>query len=337
MARTSLALPVDPFIEFFDSTVTQTQLSNNTVLGSADDRDILLSQISSAESEFSERIDTDLRTARTGVSGDVDTYERVTYDVKGHEAFKQNWAKTARDYRPTEVETNLANSRILPIDAAEGDEVRIYRGMDSNTADAWEDVTSDQGDLWDIIDHRRGVLVIHPIEIHKAMSRTRSGVGLGRQLRQVQFKLTYRFGGAGGDRGMAGVTTLSGSGEQIDDTATPNSLSVADAGNLIDGTDVTLKIEDEYLRADVDTTNDELDVKERGIRNTTAAAHDGGVEVAYTSPAIRKAVGARAAASIIETGRYEQFLPNSEPDIDQSELLDRIDGVWSDTIEAMSG
>jgi len=335
MARTSLALPVDPFIDFFDSTVSQTQLSNNTVLGSSDDRDILLSQISGAEDEFRNATNLGLRVGRAGVPGDVATYKRVTYDVKGHEAFKRNWARTARDYRPTEVETNLPNKRILPIDSSEGDEVRIYRGMDSDTDEAWDDVTSDQGDLWDIIDHRDGTLVIHPVEIHKAMNRSQTGVGLGSQLRQVQLKLTYRFGGLGGDRGVFGETSRSGSGEVIDSSATPDSLSVADAGDLVDGSDVTLKVESEYLRADIDTDNDTIDVKERGIRNTTAAAHDAGVDVVFTAPAIRKAVGGRAAAAVIETQRYEQFLPESDPDIDKSELLDRIESTWSDTVDAM--
>lgn len=333
--RLTLALPIDVFLDHFDATVTQTQLSNNTVLGSPDDRDVLSSMLEGAEDEFRQRADMNMRLSRVGSPGSIETYEEVTYDVKGHEAFKRNWARTARDYMPAEAETDLKNDRVLPFDSAEGDEVHVYRGLRGSSGNSWEDVTSDQGDLWDIVDYRGGTFVIHPAEVHRAMVGHAQGVGgFGGQLRQARFRISYRHGGLGGGRGTAGQTTLSADLNSTTDT--PNSLSVDDASRLPASNGVVLLMGEEYLLADVDATNDALDVLKRGVRNTTAESHASGDRVVYTPGAIRKAVAARAAMQVVDAGRYQSFLPDTDDTIDKGEMKSDFEATWDATLEAMS-
>lgn len=341
VARLSLALPVDVFHTQFDTTVTQTQLANNTVLGSADDRDTLASLIEDAEGELQAHTDTRFRETRAGVSGDRDTYPQITYKVSGHNDYKRQWTGVSGDYDPEEVTRSLPDTRVLPFDSAEGDEAYIYRGLRGSTGGStWEDVTADQGETWDIIDHRNGVLVIHPIELLR--TRHRSGHGLAinpSRIRQFRLAISYRHGTLGGSRSIAGSTTLTGSGEVIDSSSTPNSLAVADASRLPNATSETgsliLLIDEEYIRATVDAANDTINVLERGVRGTNAAAHDADERVQYTPPSIRKAVAARAAMSLIQAGRYQAFLPDSEDAIDKGEMLDEARNVWEGTIDAL--
>lgn len=336
--RLTLALPVDIFLTQFDATVTQTQLGNNTVLGSTDDRDTLRSLIEDAEDEFRSRTSDEARLSRAGTPGDVETYEQQTFSVKGHEAFKRNWARTSRDYMPAEVELNLDHGRVLPFDSTEGDEVRVYRGMNATTADQWEDITSDEGDLWTILNHREGVLALHPVEIHRAMvGTTGAGVGLGSQRRAVRVALTYRFGSLGGGRGTAGETTLGSSGTvlQASDTDTPDALDVADAGRL-PNTDIVVLIGEEYLLVTPDNSADTINVQERGVRGTNAAAHDSGDRVQYTPPTIRKAVAARAGMSLVQSGRYSAWLPDADDEITKDDMLAEMKETWNRTIEALS-
>lgn len=334
MNRTTLALPVDVFLEHFDSTVTQTQLDNNTVLGSPDDKDALTSMLEGAEDEFRQQADMDMRLSRVGSPGEIETYEQLTYDVKGHEAFKRNWSRTSRDYMPAEVTKNLANGRVLPFDSTEGDEVRAYRGIRGTTSDQWEDITSDQGDLWDVVDHGAGTIVLHPIEVHRAMVGHAQGLAAGGgQLREVRLAITYRHGALGGGRGTAGETSLT---EALNSTATPSALGVDDASRLPSGDGVTLLLGGEYLVADVDEANDTLNVTDRGVRNTNAESHASGDRVVYTPGSIRKAVAARAAMQVVQSGRYQSWLPDSEDAIDKGDMIDEFRTTWESTLEAMS-
>lgn len=332
--RLTLALPTDIYLDWFDTTVTATQLSNNAVLASADDFDALASMVEGAEDEFRQLTNAEIRLSRAGTAGNVETYEQQTYAVKGHEAFKRTWARTARDYRPTEAEINLNNGRILPFDSTEGDEVRIYRGMNSNTNTQWADVTDKEGDLWTILDHGRGVLALHPVEIHRAMmGTTGQGVGIGTQRRDVRIAISYRYGSLGGGRSVAGATEL---GASLTESDTPDALALDDAGRLPGAGTVVLLIGTEYVLADVDVSNDTVDVLERGLRGTSPESHDEGARVQYTPPAIRKAIAARAGMSLVNSGRYSAWLPDSDDEVGKGDMFEAMSETWNRTVEALS-
>lgn len=332
--RLTLALPVDVFLDHFDATVTQTQIDNDVVLGSADDRDTLESMLEGAEDEFRQQADLDVRLSRVGSPGDRTTYEQVTYEVPGHENFKRKWSRVGGDYLNQEVTKDLAHDRVLPFDSAAGDEAYLYRGVSGAASGQWDDVTADQSDLWDVVDHRSGTLVFHPVEIDRAMLAGAAGIGISRgRLRELRFAITYRHGALGGGRGTAGETTLTAS---LNSTDTPSSLGVDDASRLPAADGVDLLIGGEYLVANVDASADTLNVLERGVRNTTGEAHASGDRVAYTPPSVRKAVAARAAMAVVDAGRYQSWLPDSDDAIDKGEMKKDFKSTWDKTVEAMS-
>ena len=334
--RLTLALPTDVFLDHFDSTVTQTQLDNNTTLGSPDDRDMLTSQLEGAEDEFRQLTDTDMRLARAGTPGQRETYEQLTHKVKGHQAFKTSFSRAGRDYAATEMTVSLQNGRVLPFDVEAGDQCYVYRGTRRTGTDQWEDITADRGETWDIIDHQRGTVVIHPIKLQRAAARATHGIGVGsRRLREVRLAISYRYGALGGSRGAAASTTLT---EQLTEEG-PDRVGIDDAGRLpvgLGGGSIVLLIGGEYVSASVDVDADELVIAERGIRNTDPASHDAEARVQYTPPAVRKAVAARAGMSIIQSGRYQSFLPDADDVIDKSDMLDQLRETWERTLEAMS-
>lgn len=335
--RTTLALPIDVALAF-DHTVTQTQLKNDTFQGSADDRDVLASDIVDAEDEFRALTDLSTRLSRVGSPGDTTTYEELTYELPGHENYKSKWSGVGGDYLNEDVEKSLDNDRLLPFDSSIGDEVYIYRGLGTDQyTDGWEDVTSEQGDTWDIIDYRSGVVIISAVEIDRAMrGHSAQGLGVGRQSK-FRLRITYRHGSQGGNRTATGSTDLSGTINAGD--TTPITVAVSDAARLptTGGGSVELLINEEYVSATVDASADEIAIEERGIRGTDAAAHASGDRVQYTPPAIRKAVASRAAMSLIDAGRYAAWLPDSEDAIDKGDMADSFGETWSRTVEALSG
>ena len=336
-SRLSLALPID-VARAFDSTVTQTQLSNNTFQASTDDRDLLASFIEDAEGEFRDRVDASFQEGRAGVEGDRETYPQITYKVSGHNDFKRQFTGVGSVYDPEEVTKDLPDDRILPFDSAAGDEAYIYRGLGgSASGDEWEDVTADYGDTWGIVDNRSGTVAFHPTLLLQSM-RGASGQGIGlyrSRLKHLRFAISYRYGTLGGSRGFAGATTL-GTSLTTGDTG---STSVADASRLPDaggiGGSLILLIGEEYVRATVDPSADTIDILERGVRGTDAASHSSGDRVQYTPPSIRKAVVARAAMALIQAGRYSAFLPDSEDALDKSEMFDNFETTWNESIAAM--
>lgn len=334
--RLTLALPVDVARQF-DSTVTATQLDNDVFQGSADDVDLIASIIEDAEDEFRSLANVDMRLSRVGTSGDIETYEQVTYKVKGHQAFKRSFSRTGREYRPVEVEKNLANGRLLPFDSAQGDEAYIYRGTRQTSGNQWEDVTDDQGDTWDIINHAEGTVVFHPINLMRAMTTAGHGIGLAAgRLDEVRMAITYRHGALGGSRAFAGRTTLTSS---LNSTDTPSALSVDDASRLPTGTGsgpIALLIDSEYILAEPDPSADTIDVKERGIRGTSGAAHSSGARVQYTPPSIRKAVAARSGMTLVQSGRYSAWLPDADDEVDKNDMLSIMKETWNRTVDAMS-
>lgn len=328
--RLALALPIDVARQL-DHTVTQTQLTNNTFQGTADDRDVLASLIEDAEDEYRAVADVDMRLSRVGTPNQRETFEQVTYEVSGHRAFKRNFSRVGGNYLPQEVTKSLDNGNVLPFDSTEDDAAYIYRGIGgSTTGDEWEDVTADKGDTWDIINHRSGIVVIHPVELARAQLAGHRGVGLaGGRLREFRLAISYRHGTPGGSRASAGATTLDTS---LTDTAT-GSTAVADASFLpdagIQGGSIILKIGTEYVRATVDPGADTIDIEARGVRGTSASSHSSGDRVQYTPPSVRKAVSSRAGMGLIQSGRYSAFMPDSEDAIEKTDMMDRLEATWN--------
>lgn len=334
--RLTLCLQID-VARLFDSTVTQTQLTNNTFQASMDDRDMLASHIEDAEHEFRQRTDATFRPARAGSPGTRQTYPQITYKPSGHEDYKRDWMGVAGNYDAEMVTRNLPDDRILPFDSAEGDEAYIFRGIGGASGNDWEDVTADFGDTWTIIDHRSGTVAFHPIELARTMQAHAQGIGFrSDQLKRLRFAISYRYGNLGGSRSYAGATALGASINSSDtgSTAVADGSRLPDAG--LDGGTVVLKAGEEYLRATVDPGADTIDIVERGIRGTNAASHANGDRVQYTPPSIRKAVASRAAMGLVSSGRYSAFAPESEDALDKDDLMDTFEATWTATVDAMA-
>jgi hypothetical protein len=334
--RTNLALPTD-VVRLFDSTVSQAQIDADTFQNTKDDADLLFSFIEDAEDEFHDATNASMRIGREGVAGARETYEQITYDVSGHEQYKRSWTGVAGDYRNTERTTDMANERVLPFDPDEGDQAYVYRGMGTGLGgdDDWEDVTDEQGDIWDIINHRDGRLVISPVAIQRAMRTTNQGLSIAERtrLREVRFAISYRYGGLGGSRDTTSETNLSNSLAQ---GTTSGTVAVADGSGFPGTSEIIVKIGREYLSVAPDPANNQMEILQRGVRGTEAVDHDADDAVQYTPPAVRKAVASRAAHNLANSSRYQKFLPDNEDDISKSDLMDNLNSTWETTIAALS-
>lgn len=330
--RTVHALPTD-VARAFDTTVTDAQIANNTFLGSGDDRDALYGMIEDAEAEFRNATNNEMRLSRVGSPGTRESYEIARYKLSGHKQYRRTFSHATFDYSLREGTVHLENERLLPFDSAAGDEVYIYKGLDNTPT--WEDITDEEGDSWEIVNYRKGTLSIDPNQLERKHSRSgRNGIGgLGSRQRNIRLSLTYRYGTLGGSRSVAGQTGLDGSLNETETTT----VSVDD-GSVFpvgDGT-IIVQIEEEYLRVEPDPTNDQMTVVERGVRGTRGAAHDSTDDVLYTPPAVRKAVAARAGMQLVQSARYQDFLPDSEADMDQSDVLAELQDTYEMTVAALS-
>ena len=336
MPRTELCLPIDVARTLFDTTVTQAQINANTFQNSSGDRDLLLSMIEDAESEFYDAVSDQMKVGTVGLPGTRETYEQVTYDVSGHEQYKRTWTGTGGGYRNTERTTNLQKSRILPFDPAEGDEAYLYRGMATanSSDDGWEDVTADQGDIWDIVNNREGRITLSPVAIEQSTRGSNHGLSVaGRnRLREVRLAITYRYGALGGSRSTTAETTLVNSLSQ----GTTGTVDIGDGTRAPSTSEVVVKIEDEYLSVTFDPDADTMTILERGVRGTTDSAHDADDVVFYAPPSVRKAVAAHAAENLVTSSRYSDWLPDTEDDIDKGDMLDQFSDIWTTTISALS-
>jgi len=331
--RLTLARPIDVARQF-DHTATQTQIDSDTFQGTGDDSDTLAGMIEDAEDELRSRVSQDLRLSREGVPGQRETFEQASYKVSGHRWFKQSFSRTGRNYDPEPVRRNLDHGRILPFDTSEGDAIYVFRGIRGTNTETWEDISDEKGDTWDILNNRQGTLVIHPIELRRAMLTGGQSIGLSAsRLDEVRVAISYRYGALGGSRGYAGQTSLAGS-LTADETDT-STVSVENASRLpvgAAGGSIILLLGGEYVSATVDTANDEITVQTRAVRGTSAEAHDSGDRVQYTPGAIRKAVAARAGMQLIQAGRYSAFMPDSEDAIDKGDMMDQLEATWSQTL-----
>ncbi len=329
--RLTHALPID-VTRLFDNTVTQTQIDANEFQNNPDNDDLLSSMIEDAEDELRQLSDVTLRVSREGVAGKRETYESVDYRLSGHKLYRQRFSHGTFDYSFEDVTVEVQNNRLLPFDDTLGDQVFIWRGID----DGWQDITSDQGETWDVLDYRDGMIVISAEEVRRAMTRQihSNGLGGGRQTR-VRLQLSYRYGGLGGARSQPTQTDLD---ESITDAQT-GTVNVKDGSGFPTGEgsgSIVVLVGREYMSVVPDPGNDQMDIVERGVRGTTAAAHSSGDRVQYTPPSIRKAVAARAAQQLIDSGRYSAFLPDSDDEIGKDDMHSNFGSIWQGTIDALS-
>lgn len=336
--RLTLAIPIDVARQF-DSTVTQTQIDADTFQNSGDDPDLLASMIEDAEDEFRALTDESMRVARVGVAGQRETYEIVSYDLSGHQAYKRNWTGVTADYRQTEVTTGLDHDRILPFDSTAGDQLFIYRGLrgQTGTGSAWEDITAEEYETWAIQDYTQGRIVFDPVLLFESKYAHENGVSLaGRgRLRELKVAISYRYGGLGGSRARATATDLD---VAIDDSQT-DTVEVADGSGFPvgnDGGSIIVLIDREYLSVLPDPANDQMEIVGRGERGTSPASHDSGARVQYTPPSVRKAVASRAAMQLTTAGRYSEWLPDSDDSLEKTDMMDAFETTWNATIDALS-
>jgi hypothetical protein len=340
--RLTLAIGIDT-ARLFDSTVSQAQIDADTFPTAVEDAgDLLASLIEDAESEFYELTDDQLKIGRVGLAGQRQTYETVTYKLNGHQQYKSNFTGVTSDYLPQEVNTGLENDNVLPFDADAGDEAYLYTGLGGKTAastETWADITDEYGETWAIKNHARGRITFDPILLFQSRLTNAQGVGVGgrNQLDELAVQLSYRYGGLGGSRSRPTRTTLTETGG-IDDSQT-DSVSVADGTNFpTSGSSgsVVVLIDREYLSVDPDPDTDSMDIIERGVRGTTAASHDEDARIQYTPPSVRKAVASRAGMTLVNSGRYSDWLPDTEDDLDKSDVIDSFESTWAATIDALS-
>ena len=333
--RLTLALPIDT-VRLFDTSVSQAQLDASTFQNSTDDIDLLAGMIEDAENEFRQHTGEKYSIGRKGITGRRETYEQVTYDVSGHEQYKRAWTGTAGNYRNTERTKQLDGERVLPFDPDEGDEAYVYRGLSPGVSDSWEDITAEYGETWAIRNHVTGRIAISPVEIARSLRGNYHGLGVGRdRLRNVTLAISYRYGGLGGSSNHASATTLTETGG-IDDSQT-DTVDVADGARFpSDGTKIVL-IDREYLEVKALPDTDELQLIDRGVRGTDAASHEDGARIQYTPPAVRKAVAARAAEQLVVSGRYTDWMPDTEDSVDRDDMIDQFSEIWDGTVTALSG
>lgn len=334
--RLSLALPIDT-ARLFDSTVSQAQIDADTFINSGDDPDTLASMIEDAEGEFRRLTDDAMQISRVGVAGQRETFEQPTYKLSGHQLTKGTFTGTWTDYLPEEKSIMLDHDHLLPFDSAAGDSVYLYHGL-AESGNTWEDVTDKEGEMWEIVNPVSGRFMFSPLEIADTIltGRPTARGSVPEFIRRMRFAISYRYGGLGGDRGRATATDLDTS---LTDTET-GSVAVTDGARFPTGTEggaITVLVGDEYLSVVPDPANDSMDIKQRGIRGTTKASHSSGDRVQYTPPAVRKAVAARAGMTLVQSGRYRGFLPDTEDDLDSSDVIDELEGIWTTTVGALSG
>jgi hypothetical protein len=333
MTRTTLALPID-VARLFDSTVSTAQISADTFQNTGDDTDLLESMIEDAEDEFHRATDNRMKIGTVGLPGTRETYEQQAYDISGHNAYKRNFSAVFSDYDRDQKTLELDRERILPFDPAAGDEVYIYRGLDE-FGESWEDITAEQGESWDILNHRQGVFVFGTELYYESIVGDRGGLSRfsDDELSEVRFAITYRYGGLGGSRSTTAEATLDTS---ITDTET-GSVAITDAAGVPSTSEVVVKIDREYLSVAFAPDAGTVDILKRGVRGTQAASHDADATIVYTPPAVRKAVSARAAEQLVVSGRYQDWLPDTEDDIDKDGMLEEFSGYWESTVGALSG
>jgi len=331
--RVSLALPID-VIRLLDVTVSDAQITNDQPLASGDDYDAFASAIEDAEGEFKRQVSLSSRVSREGIPGRTESFEQPTYKVSGHKTTKATFTGVWTDYLPQEAEVRLANDRVLPFDTAEDDEAYFYQGLDADSK--WVDISDEQGESWDILNHRKGTLVFYPYDfIEEIIDVNLGGLrGIPTFLRNFRFAISYRHGVLDRSSSQVGQTELAAS---LTDSQT-GTVAVDDVEVLSRGrvsSTAILRIGSEYLTATYDRSAGDVDIIERGVRGTTAVSHDTGETVMYVPPEYRKAIAARAGMQIGSSMRYSEWLPESDDSMSREEVVGELQEIWDGTLTAL--
>jgi hypothetical protein len=334
--RLSLALPVD-VIRRIDVTVSESQIDANQVLSSGQDYDAFASAIEDAEGEFKRMVGLSSRVSREGIPGKRETFEQPTYKTSGHALTKATFTGVWSDYLPEQQNIPLKNVRVLPFDSAEDDAVYFYMGLDADGSD-WIDITDEKGDAWDIVDHRSGLFTFDPYTLIDDVIDYNAGSlrSMPNFLKRFRFAISYRHGILDRDSSQVGQTALSNTvtagqtgGVAVDD------VDVLSRGRV--SSTAVLRIGPEYVTAEYDRANGEVDIIERGVRGTEAVEHDAGTTIMYVPPEYRKAVASRAGMEVATSSRYTGWLPDADDSMDRSEVIAELEATWSGIVDALGG
>jgi hypothetical protein len=331
--RVTLCLPQD-VARAFDTTVRNTTIDADTFQATPDDWDLLVSIIEDVEHEFHTATNDKMKVGTKGQPGSRETYEQATYKLSGHKLTKGTFTGVWTEYLPEQKSIRLDKERILPFDTAEGDQIYIYRGLDDNLSGGWEDVSDEQGTMWDILNHQEGVFTFSPIETAEYLMDYHVGAVSGSVpsfLRHMRFAITYRYGSLGGTRDTTSETSLDATLSATDE----GTITVTDGSRFPSSGQVIVQIGREYLSVKPDPQNDSMDILERAVRGTEAQEHESGANVYYTPPAVRKAVASKAAASLATSSRGQKWLPDNEDDLDKNDIIQNLNQTWQTTIEVL--
>ena len=286
----------------FDPTLTEQDLDNDDYIG-ASDREKVRARIDEVCDELEGETGRAFRERRVGAPGSPRTYDEQ--DVEG-----------GGRGRPIRVQLrNITPGDVMPLDPNEGDSLQIRVGRDR-----WEDVTNEEDDTWSL-NYKTGELKIYRRLVQRIYLRDPED-------RYV--KATFRYGALGGSKRRGGQTALSSSVNDSDTT-----LSVENAERL-PSTGVFLVGNDEYVRADVDYQNNEISV-ERGVRATTASAHEADDPVHYCPLSVRSAVAARSAQELLRYDDWVDQLREASQSLGGKEKMDSWQDEWDRTLGKHSG
>jgi hypothetical protein len=312
-------------------------IDSDRFLDSGEDRDILAAAIEDAEGEFKRRVGLSSRVSREGIPGKRETFETATYKTSGHQLTKATFTGVWTDYLPEQQTIPLANTRILPFDSAEDDAVYFYVGL-ADDSGPWIDITDEENNVWGIVDHRAGVFTFDPYTlVDDVVGGIRAGVGsVPSSLKKFRFAISYRHGILDRDSSQVGQTDL---GASLSDSQT-GTVAVDDVDVLSRGrvsSTAVLRIGREYVTAEYDRANGDIDILERGVRGTDNVSHNSGETVMYVPPEFRKAVAARAGVEIASSQKYSEYLPDTDDSLDRSDAIDEMQSTWSGIVDALGG
>lgn len=268
MARPMYCHPAD-VLRRFDPTLSVADLEDDAFIGNGDYQKVV-ARVEQAGEEFETATGHAFRETRVGSRGVPQTYEQHGVD--------------RQTYR-SGIKVFLDHRHVLPIDASEGDAVEVRTGRDN-----WRDITDREGQRW-TANYVDGWLRVH--------TRFNSSVRWHKDLRENNFRITYRYGALGGDDARGGETALS------EDAGESGALVVSEPARLPRRATVLVD-NDEYVRyGGVDHETGELLDVSRGRRSTDPSSHDAGAVVHYCPMSVRGAVADYAAAELV---RYDDFV-----------------------------
>lgn len=203
----------------------------------------------------------------------------------------------------------LDHRDVLPFDATEGDAIQVRSG------NSWTDITEQAN--WEL-DPSLGILYI---------DGARRWLRGRRRDRAV--RVSYRYGGLGGNRLRGGQSALTDAAGQQDTTLTVDDpLRLPSDGLLLVGGK-------EYVNA-TSVASDGTVAVNRGVRNTAMASHDAGATVHYCPEDIRSAVAAKTA---IELAMYDDHVERLMETRESMRPVDKIENwrkEWQSALEKRS-